>query len=110
MKSLNVAVLSFALSLSACGGDGDGSGGLNACDFIAGNSYSSVTELECGVNVTCRWNIYFETSGRYQWKNSDTLSSGSYTCSGLSIKREGKKIGSYDPDTATVTWRDQDYQ
>lgn len=116
MKFLNLAVLTLALGVLACGGEDESGSGENACDYIVGNNYSSVEDLECGVGKSpCPWQLFFNSDMRYEYRHSDQVSYGDYSCKGLSIQRVTpsgglSEAGTYEVETATVTWGEVAYQ
>jgi hypothetical protein len=114
----------FGLALAAAAGCSSSSGGAhdaggdgrdanaNACAALAGHTFSSVAEMECGLTpdgaASCHWTIRFATDGTYSWSYSDVGQSGTYACSGASVMgtRTGSPAvsGSYDAQTGQLTW------
>ena len=89
------------------GGRG-GAGGGDVCPLIAGMTFRSVTEHECGRGgLMCRWSIAFMTS-TFDWTYSDIGESGTYTCSGAMVTGHGAGsrtiAGQYDAASQTLTW------
>jgi hypothetical protein len=97
---------------------GESTGGVSdACEVIAGQTYASVEELECGVGPggpdLCKWTIEFDTSGHFAWYFSDTMESGSYYCNGLTVVATGASMSfqsTLDPVTGVLTWDGEDYE
>lgn|GEM_PF-5963910 len=102
---------------AAVGGRGGAGGsGADACSFISGKSYDSVSPGECGLasdnHVTyCTWQITFGTDAVYRWRHSDYVLSGPYSCSGASIVAPAQNLaGSYDFQTGLLTWAGAAYR
>jgi hypothetical protein len=86
-----------------------GNGGGNFCSMLAGMTWLSTTEQECGRGgLRCRWRIIF-TATMFDWQHSDVAESGTYTCSGNMVT--GQRLGGtntipgqYDPASQILTW------
>lgn len=69
--------------------------------------------FECGPPVDgrpaprCHSRIEF-VEGTYQWRHTDMVFTGTYTCEGMQIRGEGHQ-GVYDPDTRHLRWEGVDY-
>jgi hypothetical protein len=93
------------------GAGGRGGGGGDACASLAGVTFRSVTEEECGRGpdggLRCRWAISF-TASMFNWQHSDFAETGTYTCSGAAVTGQlgaGRTIaGQYEAASQTLTW------
>jgi hypothetical protein len=84
-------------------------GGSSDCELLAGLSFDSIDERECGLAppdsgaALCRWRISFTNSTTFTWHHSDYVESGTYTCSANTITAQTVARGSL---TATLDlWR-----
>ena len=91
-----------------------GSGGPDACTLIAGKTFGSVNQMECGLGANgvvtrCNWRVSF-TDGTYSWSYSDVMEAGSYTCDGAtitttrSVASTTPLLGWLDFQTGQLTW------
>ena len=95
----------------AGGRGGQGGTGGDACAAIAGKTFSSVDEHECGRGPDggffCHWRLTFTTTG-FTWQHSDYAEAGTYTCSANTVTGQrptGSPItGQYDAASQTLTW------
>jgi len=114
---MGLALVTAAGCSSSSGGARDAGGDAgdataNACAALAGHTFSSVAEMECGLGpdgaASCHWTVRFAVDGTYSWSYSDVGQSGTYTCSGASVTgtRTGSPpvSGSYDAQTGQLTW------
>lgn len=86
-----------------------GSGGFNGCGMLAGLSFESIDEHECGLGpdggvALCHWGISFTGATTFTWRHSDYIDAGSYTCSANTITAQTFSSGTV---TATLEplWR-----
>ncbi len=91
-----------------------GSGGPDACTLIAGRTFVSVNQMECGLGANgvvtrCNWRVSF-TDGMYSWAYSDVIEAGSYSCDGAtittarSVASTTPLLGWLDYQTGQLTW------
>lgn len=104
-----VRTIALAL-LVACAGSGS-----DPCDGIAGSSWQSVDELECGLTLDgtalCHWSLSFAADGTFSWQYSDIGDSGTWTCADGVITGDasgGPVEGTLDGDA--LTWDDVAYE
>jgi hypothetical protein len=77
----------------AAGGPSGGAGGaaaIDACGFVAGHTFVSVSLLNCaGINPQtppCHWSVTFNTDGTFGYfDGGDTGVPGTYACMGAAI-------------------------
>lgn len=76
-------------------------------------AYVSRQDFECGPPVEgrpaprCHSRIEF-VEGTYQWRHTDMVFTGTYTCEGVQIRGDGHR-GVYDPDTRHLRWEGVEY-
>ena len=104
----------------ACDDDDDGNGNgdydmeEDACAIVEGQTYLSQDELDCGLNpggdgaATCHWRVEFD-DGEYEWRYSDLIRQGTYSCDGATIIGDGSvdgetHQGTLDLDTGELRW------
>lgn len=116
MRLFFLAAMVAALGAAGCSGD--------PCAELAGKSFESVAEYECGLGpngpVPCNWRLSFSEGSdgglTYSWDYSDVGSSGPVECKDGALSAEpafsGQEpyTGTYDPDTETLVWDGIDYQ
>lgn len=111
-----LAVVACALFVTACGGSEEGPI-ADACAEIEGQTYLSVEQFECGQDPgnpeLCNWSLTF-ADGNFDWRFSDILSNGTYTCDGPMVfgnPSDSNEIPGYlDAETGILTWNQIDYQ
>lgn len=91
--------------------------GINACNetptcsFTEPASFSSVEQLECGISPDgvsyCNWSVNFD-NGEFQYRLSDYILVGTYTCDGDTVTATDNGntsyTGTYDPTTGQLSW------
>lgn len=76
-------------------------------------TYVSREDFACGPPVEgrpaprCHSRIEF-VEGTYQWRHTDMVFTGTYTCEGVQIRGDGHH-GVYDPDTRHLRWEGVEY-
>ena len=129
MKTFLCMLAGLLLGAVGCTSGSGGDGGIDqtpledeACAALAGKSFLSVTEGECGLGpngvVLCHWRLDFEENEQgaltVMWMHSDVGESSTVTCDhGALIMNGGgtpSYSGTYDLDTETVIWDDLEYQ
>lgn len=108
MKIFTLTAMIALLATGGCSSEEAGST-ANACDYIVGESYSSVDLLDCGAGRSpCRWQLYFEGDAygnkTYTFNFQDQVVKKSFTCSGLSIRSSNQELGTYDVENDTILW------
>jgi hypothetical protein len=89
---------------------------LGACGLIAGRTFSSVEELECGLGPNgpelCNWTVAFGLDGAFTWMHSDVGEGGSYACAdGEVVVVDGPMVDvAYDAVNDQLTWDGVVYQ
>ena len=110
-RALPVLIAATVLNAAGC----FGSGGPDACTLIAGNTFVSVNQMECGLGANgvvtrCNWRVSFTTDGIYSWAYSDVIEAGSYACDGAtitttrSVASTTTLLGWLDFQTGQLTW------
>jgi hypothetical protein len=96
-------------------GGGGGSGG-DVCPLLAGMTFRSVTEQECGRGpdggARCRWVISFRSASMFDWQHSDYAETGTYSCSGTMVTGNAQTktvTAQYDAASQILTWDDLAY-
>jgi hypothetical protein len=112
VKSLMPALIAGALLPAPAGCSSSlksADAGTDACPLIAGLTFYSVDEMECGLAppdagvATCHWSVAFTTTGSFSWRHSDVVESGTYTCNGATIT--GTRGGTFAPITGTLEFQ-----
>lgn len=98
----------------ASGGGGSTDGGFSGCAMLAGLSFDSLDERECGVAPPdsgaglCHWRITFTDTATFTWRHSDYVESGSYICGANTITAQTQTRGTLtailDPTVWRFTW------
>lgn len=100
---------------SGSGGSGGSTdGGISGCAMLAGLSFESLDERECGLAppdsgvALCHWRINFSSATMFTWLHSDYGESGTYTCSANTIMAQTQTRGALtailDPTVWRLTW------
>lgn len=98
--------------------DGSTTGAPDACALLAGKTFKSVDELECGLGPNgvelCRWTLTF-TDATYQHMYSDVGETGTYTCAGGVIMGKASgldedRAGTIDGATGALVWQTIAYE
>lgn len=90
--------------------------GLGDCAAIAGRTFTSVEELECGLGPNgvelCNWSVAFGFDGTFTWMHSDVGEGGSYACAdGVITVVDGPMVDVvYDDGNDQLTWDGVLYQ
>lgn len=104
----NACALVGLLMATACGGGEE----ENACDYIAGQEFSSVRPLTCDL-ASCHWTLEIDSALNYTWTRGAVTTTNTLSCNGLSITAksatEGSFEGSYDPKSGELVWRGESY-
>jgi len=99
------------------GGAGFSLTGISACNepstcaFAEPANFSSVEQLECGISPDgvsyCNWSVSFD-NGEFQYRLSDYILVGTYTCDGNTVTASDNGntsyTGTYDPTTGQLSW------
>lgn len=83
----------------------------STCAFAEPASFNSVEQLECGISPDgvsyCNWNVSFD-NGEFQYRLSDYILIGTYTCDGNTVTAvdngNNSYTGTYDPSTGQLDW------
>lgn len=109
---LALPILIAAIGLNAAGCFGPG--GPDACTLIAGRTFTSVNQMDCGLGANgvvtrCNWRVSFG-DGTYSWAYSDVMETGAYSCDGATITTTRNAtstaplLGWLDFQTGRLTW------
>jgi hypothetical protein len=96
------------------GGAGGGieiDAGINGCARLAGLSFQSIDERECGNAppdsgpALCHWRISFTNATTFTWSHSDYVESGTYTCGANTITAQTQTRGTLTAILNPSIWR-----
>jgi hypothetical protein len=93
------------------GSGGATDGGVSGCAMLAGLSFDSLDERECGLAPPdagasrCRWRITFTDATMFSWRHSDYIESGSYSCSTNTITAQTQTRGTVTAILDPAVWR-----
>jgi hypothetical protein len=113
LRSLMPVLIAGAwLQGAGCGSSLPGQYAGDACAIIANKTYVSVNQMECGLGPNgvayCNWNVAFSADGTFDWRHSDVVESGSYTCNGAAITgtrgSAAPVAGMLDANVDRLTW------
>jgi hypothetical protein len=85
--------------------------GTNACAQLAGLSFQSIDERECGRAppdsgaALCHWRISFSDATTFTWTHSDYAESGTYTCGANTITAQTQTRGTLTAIVDPAIWR-----
>ena len=85
--------------------------GTNACARLAGLSFQSIDERECGLAppdsgaALCHWGIRFTDATTFTWAHSDYVESGTYTCGANTITAQTQTRGTLTAIVDPAIWR-----
>jgi hypothetical protein len=103
--------------VSGQGGAGGTGGGVeidaatDGCARLAGLSFLSIDERECGLAppdsgaALCQWRISFTDATTFTWRHSDYVESGTYTCGANTITAQTQTRGTLTAILDPAIWR-----